>query len=861
MGRKKLLNPVTNGNFTTLALSPLGQLLNHIQDKLNTLIAENEKKREQPTLDKSYATQKLKDIRDILENTQNLLKYYDEGKEPSGFSLLPFFKNAISFYSQMHDAEEFNTSAYVFYTLVQKKLPQAIEHCKVKQFDSSNIAGFKENLKAVLKKQNYEQAKQIPGCNLEQYFITVDRAIDWFYIKNDSAFDSTALTQGLAGEINTALENEFYYKDLIISHPSMYMLIIEIMDLFEQLPSELKEIVPFLNPEAFNLDIKNSMAASVIPDRFAYLKVTVKHAPQSAPAPTEGQASEFYYEVTDSEEAKTSFSLDEVFREVRAGVETTLSRTLNNYFRDYAKTTHVKSEIAKAELLQEFTKIEKEMAESAIEKANRLKESFEPFQGCLKDVNKSDQKVDTLENQINVFNQSIKELGELLRRNQDYEQQNVATLFSPHLELSLDLQQRKESGLDTSYTATQLPEIIVARNQFNRFAVIPIKTALSIEPAKYGQIKQLLNFLEVKKEELVIQQKQEAQTWRNEVLSFHEANNILFDNTLSDYIKQARQLADNFEDNFAKLEIDVKLEAIAEQQASVFKSLEEAGAYLKSVRKLEKQMHASIDKTALASKLLFQIEPATPEAIQVSYQSSKNKIEQFHILMQNKIAALESRQKALDAQYNKAKAAKELAETMKSSDPTLIIELRESKIAELAVLTEKLKDQDQALLAKESQRVELVKLQQKLGSHLTSAQLDLGAQRLKCTEKQAELIETFKLFTKIDLQNILSNDKLNSQQGTKEAADYLKTFIIEKMQQFKELEDERVTNNKLAALKKAKDFIYNTKGKIEFETLDKEINKIFKRREGRGFDFLLDLIKNNYHTKERWTGHRGRKGE
>lgn len=145
MGRKKLTKPVTNGNFTTIAASPLGQLLNHIQDRLNDLIAENEKKREQPTLAKSYATQKLKDIRDLLENTQKLLTYYDEGKEPSGFSLLPFLKRAISFYSQLHDAEEFNTSAYVFYKLVQKELPEAIDGCKVKQFDPSNVVVFKEN--------------------------------------------------------------------------------------------------------------------------------------------------------------------------------------------------------------------------------------------------------------------------------------------------------------------------------------------------------------------------------------------------------------------------------------------------------------------------------------------------------------------------------------------------------------------------------------------------------------------------------------------------------------------------------------------------------------------------------------------
>lgn len=869
MGRKKLSKPVIDENFTTLAASPLGQLLNHIHDSLNALIVENEKKKEQPTLDKSYATQRLEELRELFDKSQNLLKYYNEGKEPSGFSFLPFCKNAIGFYIQLHDAQGFDTPAYVFYKLVQKKLPQLIESCEVKQFDPSNISSFKENLKAKLKKQNYEEAKQIPGCNLEQYFLTVDRAIDGFYIENDSAFDSTVLANEIVDEINSALYEKFYYKDLIISHPSMYTLIIEIMDLLEQLPDELKAVVTFLNPKAFNIDIKNSLAASVIPERFAYLKVTVKHTPQSAPVLIEGQASEdsiagsaseFCYEVTDSNEAKIFFSLDEVFRGVMVGVKTILSRALDDYFRNYAETAHVKSEIAKAELLQEFTKKEKEGAKRVIAKAIQLEESFEEFNVFFKKLSRSDKKVDVLEKQTKVLDESIKELAELLLRNQDYELQNVATLFSSHVELSLDLQQSVKTGVDTSYIAEQLPETIVARNQFGQFVVMPIKIALSMEPAKYREIKQLLNSLEEKRKELINKQEQEAQSWQHEVLSFHEANNEQFDKSFSDYIEWASHLLSVFEDNFDKFGTDTKLEAIAEQLAFVFESLAKARDYLNSVRMLEEQMHASITKTALASELLFKIEPTTAAKIQISYQSSKNKIEQLHILMQNKIAALESRQKALDIQFNKAKAAKELYEIMKSADPALIVELKESKITELAALTKASKNQSDILLIKENQKEELVKSQLEIKAELTSAQLDLSGQQIKCTTKCIELMETLKLITDKDPETILSNEKLVTPQGIKEAFAYLNALMIETKQQLNELEDERFSNDKLAALITAKEFIYNTKGKIKFSTLDKKINMIFNRKDGKGFDFLLDLMQSKYHTKERWAGHRSRKG-
>ncbi|WP_287007817.1 hypothetical protein [Legionella sp.] len=668
-------------------------------------------------------------------------------------------------------------------------------------------------------------------------------------------------------KIQASLFPRFNYQELIVSHPSMYNFIIEVIDLLDRLPAELNDTVSFLNPQAFTIDIKNSSLASLLPSNLDFLKVVVEHAPKLVEEQSNStnevthDSTGFSYKVTNQDGEIDSLSIEDIFDQSIPTVISTLFAALNSYLHNYSETTHVKSEIAKAEWLQKFTRMEKNSAKRCLSEAKQLEMDFAEFKCSLEAESHSDKKVELLDKQIKGLAQSIEQLVDLANRNKNYEKQDVATLFGLYPELISNLQKDQRAGLDTSYMEDQLPEVIIARNRLLQFAVIPIKDALIFGPSQYSEIERLINSLKEKRKELVMQCEQEAKTWEIQVSDFHVRENERIDKELINYIKKTSELSESFEDNFENLKIDARFEFIAKQKNSVSLDLGRAREYLSAVQKLKKEI---LNNTAQLSRLLLEIEPKIAVQTAACYQSSRERAEQALVLLQRKITTLELRQKALEIQYNKAKSAQELSETMKSSDPSLFIELIESKIAGQVLQIEELKKKREQLLIKEKQKADLIKGKNteaiRTPEALIAYQDKLRLQKDRFATQRTELIDALKFCTKTGAnpETILSDENLSTHLGIQSAFDYMDSFIREYRQESKESRDKTFDQNMLQALEAAQEQITNTKGKINFSALDKKIKAILKSKRDRGFDVLLDNLQSHYHTKERWANYRNK---
>ncbi|ARG97644.1 hypothetical protein [Legionella micdadei] len=803
MGRKKIKAAIKSHEFTSLASSPIGQLIIHLQNSLESHIRQNTSSKEQAAIEKKYAVQRLKDIKKILQKISGLLNLFDNGNQPSKLSLV---KDGIALYSQLYDAKEFDTPANVFYKITLENLHDAVKSSrgKINHFTTTNSSEFKARLKSVLKKdtkKRYEEVLQIPGCNLDHYFAIVDEVIDDLIFTDNELFDAKEIEKRLTQDIDYSFFNLHGHTEqaLIISHPSTYDLVAELLDLINQLPDTLEDLVTFLNPKAFTVDIKNSTLAAFIPDRFNFLKISVEHAPevmndeqtiQGDQASQQGTkiSKELRFKITQHSGREIYFKVEDYYNDFLAGTKLLLSYSLKTYFESYAQTSHVKSELAKISLVQEFVNQEAAQALLYLDEAKQLYSSFNSFETLLASQTSLSAKVQLLDEKINNLDQNIAQLDYLLERNEDYELKKLIMLLAPYPNLLDDLHEAERKKLDVSYSKEQLPEVIVAFNEFHELDVVPIKEKLKFKQHEREEITLLQSYFKNKRAELITQLQRETHDWQEQEVLRWQKDNDQWVQQLNGFVFDDIDLREI--EDLSSLAFDKRITAINQLLVEVGRQREKAHDYCQTIKSIRQQIHDSTQSLTL----LLKIESEATEKVSVCYRQSKEIVERYNGRVEKAVACLEQQQERLLIQLSKAKAAKALAETMESTDPTVITALRDDKRRRQALVENQLEVQLNQKIAKEALHAEKIAL-----LHLNSDPLanpdplsilekDFIEEKTKFIVQRAEALQKIKslLAQKQDSQSkqkdpdrILSDENLNTSEGISTIVTWLGELITQ----------------------------------------------------------------------------------
>ncbi|KTD23503.1 hypothetical protein [Legionella maceachernii] len=782
MGRKKLRIPTKSNAFTSLAVSPLGQIMMHLQNRLQELIQKNKQRKEQSTLEKKYATQRLKDIKIILDKVIELFLSFDNGNQPSKLSLV---KDGISLFSRLEDAKEFDTPVNVFYRITLERLHNAIKNSRpnTPRLTATNIPEFKNRLKKELRKETekcYAEALQIPGCNLEHYFSIIEEVIDAFDLVEQEPFDVKDLEKRFIKEIKYALFDDKGYapQALIISHPSMYHLVIELLDLLSQLPDELEDLVTFLNPKAFTLDIRNSALSAFIPDRFSDLKISVEHAPSNPQQTQGGQGcqglKELRYKVTNNSGSEIYHNFQDYYNDFLVSTKNFLSYSLQTYLENYAQTPHVKSELAKMSLLQEFVEQEARLASSHLEEARQLHGAFDEFHTLLANERAPSVKVKLLHERMSSLDQTIAQLAYLLERNKDYELKKLNGLIATYPTLLNDLQRAKVQQLDVSYSTEQLPEVIIAFNEQTELDVVPVKDKLKLKNPEYEEIISLLSYFRSEKAKLADQLQQEVKVWQEQAVIRWKMENDGWISELNGLILEELDMPSDSGD-VENIPIDKRLVVINELLLDVSARQKKAQHGLETVKSIEQNLAGSIQ----SFELLLTVAPVTNKELNACYEQSKMHVEHYRNRLQEAAANLEQWHEKLEIKRNKAKAAQELAETMKSSDPSVILSLRESKKRQLAFMESELAIQlveEKSKKERHRDKVALLHLNSDPLANpdpLSTLEEEFFKKKNRFTSQCAEALQKIKLLlahrkeyqTTHDPEFILSDENLKTSEG------------------------------------------------------------------------------------------------
>lgn len=662
--------PSAEEGFTSVEESPLGQVIVILKETAKAMQEKVQKDKSCPKRNRTYSIKQLSAIEDYLEDAQNLLSYFENGKE-LGAGDVGFFIAGKGMLDKLANDNTFDEPAFTFYKVLNNHLKQSLKKVldkeKIKRFTQDNLPAFRESLKTKLKEikaDAFEKARVFSSINTEIYFQVVDQVID------NTDFESFNKGRSIdSKKLNTDFDWFIYHaffgfgqhqpQKLQITHQSVYEFVLEVLELIALLPQEFGEMVTFFNPAAITVNLQEGIASSFIPE---VLQIKIEHSPD--------QSSKFRYSVSLGDGTNRIYNIEQLYGSKLGAIQNTLFTALADYFRDYAATPHVQSELAKTSLLRTFVAREQALDNKVYDSADRAGE-FLTFQVDENALDAED-KARSLKKALDSLSDIERQIDDFQKRKAAYETENVVTLFSTHPELADYIQQDLTHNLDVSYSNQPLPDSVISLDRDGKVRAIPVKKALLYADYEIQSFQNLKPELENKIRELQPQLNAQIALLRERELMHHQQLNKNFSDDFED-MKETIASYNAVDDNNASgvSDLDERISLINDKlQVLESKQIE--------VEKMSNFVQDRLDQINQPkySEILLAHDPSIIQEIRACYQGSKQSAEDsLHQLKeiqqnQNKAIAL------LTRQLDRAQAEKIFAATMKSSDPTPFVQLK-----------------------------------------------------------------------------------------------------------------------------------------------------------------------------------------
>ncbi|MFW2569744.1 hypothetical protein [Legionella sp. 29fVS95] len=846
--------------YPAFANSPFGTFLSKIQAKLSQIRESRPATADDP-VEKIYSDQQLAAIGqgfDFLIKTA--LPIFDAGNSPSLFSTaLPgMISSGLGLRSFL---PVFYTPEYAVYEAIEKDLEGMLttwlETKRIKLFTPENIDNLRATLKVEIRKQKeirFAAANKIPNNNLDLILAKLDGVIEKFnfiQFNQEKHIDKKKLITQLNFDIKKELIGwNHQFKDfnppfqLKITDPGLYQLLVEFLLLVDTLPESLDACIPFLNPTALNLNLRSGIIAKLLS--------AAGLAPfQLASISNEESSSAYCYDLSIGEET-ISFNGDEHYREALPQSRVFLYALLNDYFAVYGETSHVKSERAKAKLIQDFI----------TEETHWLQNKSKPYNERYQELNKSlpaemgyEDKLNLLKQKMVAVNELLSDIEQLIEgvNSRNYQQQTFADLLVMHNMVGV-LEADAALGLDVSYAVSALPAILVAEDQ-GSFTTIPVQQILQTKLySTLNDLSRLRKQITDQQLDFARQDKLILQEWHEAVLKQHQKENERWLERLEHFRIEASGAL-----RLDQIEMPDDGDNFELQIQSLSQELEDLTQCQEKLKKYESQLEIlqeALNKPVPCPERLCQDDNRLIEAVEGCYTASKKKMSLCGQQLHESAKLFESRQEALEGQLRKIQAAKAFAEAMRSSNPEdieILLSDKQEQLRELFVTQEK-RAQD---LSKKR-----LQLQQDEESPygVDDEVLEEVEPLSTLVKKRNSIIQSILAEIAVHSKQILAVEpgfaayfdvkKLNSLAGVDAAQRYLNK-IFEDQRGLESVEESRDYPQMLAALNAAYNCINDSsKERFPFKTLTSlsALQGIVTSKNS-GFEALLSLLDDSNTTK------------
>ncbi|STX51714.1 Ankyrin repeat protein [Legionella busanensis] len=316
--------------YTNVTDSPLNQLLSSIEERLKLAKNNKEFKADKTELAKETASQ-INKLLKLIDQLRSVMGIYNQGSGP-GLTDILVIPKLISLKSSTKD---YTSPTYKLYRFLKKNLANIIQIAVAQSLreipqNEQDLAGtineLKIQIKANLLKNTTVQSFGVETIiedllkNINFPFLTLN------YIRNKNNLISDITQTFLKNFKHLYLNSLLQRYAFQIKHPIMFDIVADVSQLLSTVPKDdLQKLVSFLNPMA-------------IEDTSKLLGKLIIHQ------------GNFVFK---DGETKELLDINGLYKQYAPQSYQLIDITIANYFSDFAETPKVKSEKAKAELIQE----------------------------------------------------------------------------------------------------------------------------------------------------------------------------------------------------------------------------------------------------------------------------------------------------------------------------------------------------------------------------------------------------------------------------------------------------------------------------------------------------------------------------
>lgn len=532
------------GKHNTYANSHLGHMATELMKGISALQKKYPETEEENSIEKKHALNQLKTLEIFIRTLHNkLLPQFDNRRAPTRWDMLSMARDAYALYTLKN---EFNTRRYTLYLAIKKELPAIVKQAQRQFQEPQAIANAITKALDEKTKSLFEMAALIPGDSLDVILEAVKHAItninehninlkeancalklegmlaQKLFKNNKVTTTNTEVKSESEKKVDAIFEFEQGKTNLVIAHPMIFEFAELLVKLKENTPHELAELIPFFNPEAFNVDFHSGALGAIVCELFGatYLLKNEPHIETNEP-------SLVYQFTTYSKETKTETKVtingSTRYPILSEQYQKSLFTQVQQYLTDYKTTSHVQSLHARTKLLNRLTTKESEAITAVIK--NHLDECQIQLNLCTLDSVAAIYaiKKEIEHNQLMLKNNLLSQKS-LQDRAESYSKTSISHLLNIHPELAKQLQEYKLNAINTEFCEQPLPDLIIGALDENTNTISIIQLQKQLQQLITEQLNQLHQNHSVLQKKITQQQEQHQElitVWQRETILTH----------------------------------------------------------------------------------------------------------------------------------------------------------------------------------------------------------------------------------------------------------------------------------------------------------------------------------------------------
>ncbi len=439
------------------------------------------------TVEKIHTDEMLAGLEALIATLHDsTFREFDHGRTNIGLLSL-----ALPFRHHTKLGDKFATREWVMSEAVITMLPGLMRSVK----GSADVQSELNRLLEENKNQLYVNARKIPCRNeLDAILATIKKVIAEQKLFSDAS--KKAFDRDVA-KLNAALYDfgaPYGYFAANVHHPIMYELVIELAKMMMQLPRDLREVVPFINPACASLDLTGGPLGFIV-GLFSPRRANLQYKPNApgqplsfnfsltlTPAPvTEDDVPDGDYDGAVYYARYFQYAVSAMLRQIRAyhvecpdefrdqvnELHDNFMQFANQYFIGKADDTVARSDQARSVFLQKF--IDHKVEGLQAEVVNHVVQGVDPDLHGLELIYAIDAAIQR--------ERARKEVHTRLSGTFRVIERELLSYFTKHDQALQDLLQADvAAGFDISYTESPFPDDVFVRNESHELIIIPVKS-------------------------------------------------------------------------------------------------------------------------------------------------------------------------------------------------------------------------------------------------------------------------------------------------------------------------------------------------------------------------------------------------